>query len=59
MMGARKNECLMNDRKIQAIHSGVWLQCTHMVRGQCGDCTFADLGHATSVHHLIHIYIHY
>jgi hypothetical protein len=33
-LGARKNECLMNDRKTQAIHSRLWLQCTHMVRGQ-------------------------
>ncbi len=33
-LGARKNECLMNDKKIQAIHSRLWLQCTPMVRGQ-------------------------
>jgi hypothetical protein len=31
-LSARKNECLMNDKKIQAIHSRLWLRC--MVRGQ-------------------------
>jgi hypothetical protein len=43
-LGARKNECHMNDRKIQVIHSRLWLRCTRMVRGQMWTPHFSWFG---------------
>jgi hypothetical protein len=57
-LGARKNECLMNDRKIQAIHSRLWLQCTVHTHGERSDVNTALLL-IWGKQHLIHIYIHY